>query len=172
MSSSSRQPARHRGSMKLDNSPAFDVAVLQHISIAKNEPSADSPKSPAPYQRDIISYDVAASLESKAGCNPTNLDGYPSLRVMQDLHLALMMVLVPSCSEAGKDSLSLSFNVLVPEGYHVDSMMNNLTEISDSFLEREVGIIASENLPSLRSRFKPEIRTVEAKVAGRLDKRE
>ncbi|KAF8587559.1 hypothetical protein K439DRAFT_1614225 [Ramaria rubella] len=170
MSSSSRQSARHRGHMKLDNSPAFDVAVLQHISIAKNEPSADSPKSPAPYRCNIISHDGAASLESEAGRNPIkNLDGYPSSPIMQDSCLALTTVLVPSWSESGKESLSLLLTVMMPEGCRVGVTTNDLTARSGLLAERDIRSIRRKDVPSPNLGFKPVSKAADTRTTGQLE---
>ncbi|KAF8591795.1 hypothetical protein K439DRAFT_1611063 [Ramaria rubella] len=170
MSSSSRWSARHKGRMgegqKMDDSLPFEIHVQQYVSSAKTEKSADSP-SPASYRRDIIFHDVTASLESEAARSSVkNSDKHPSTRVMQDPSLALTTVLVPSCSEAGKDSQSLSFNVSVPEGCRVGSSTSNLTEMSDGLLEQEGGVVADRNVPSTGRGSKPAVTAVEANVAG------
>ncbi|KAF8576580.1 hypothetical protein K439DRAFT_1640429 [Ramaria rubella] len=136
----------------MDDSPPFEVHVQQYISSAKTDKRADSP-SPASYLHDIIFHDVATLLESEAARSSIkNSDKHPSTHVMQDPSLALTTVLVPSCSEAGKDSQSLSFNVSVPEGCHVGSSTSNLTEMSDGF----TGARGS----------KPAVTAIEANVAG------
>ncbi|KAF8574708.1 hypothetical protein K439DRAFT_1642018 [Ramaria rubella] len=136
----------------MDDSPPLKVHVQQYISSAKTKKSADSP-SPASYRRDIIFHDVAASLESKAACSSVE---------NSDKHL----ILVPSCSEAGKDSQSLSFNMSVPEGCRVGSLTSNLTEMSDDLLEQEGGIVVDRNVPSTGRGSKPAVTAIEANVAG------
>ncbi|KAF8573271.1 hypothetical protein K439DRAFT_1625187 [Ramaria rubella] len=145
---------------KMDDSPPFEVHVQQYVSSAKTEKSADSP-SPASYRCDIIFHDVAASLESEATHSSVkNSDKHPSTCVMQET-----TVLVPSCSEAGKDSQSLLVNVSVPEGCRVGSSTSNLTEMSDGLLEQG-GVVVDRNIPSTGRGSKPAVTAVEANVAG------
>ncbi|KAF8574826.1 hypothetical protein K439DRAFT_1624050 [Ramaria rubella] len=132
----------------------------------KKKKSVDS-LSPAPDRRDIIVHDVSASLESEAGHIPTNnLDGYLSSHVMQDLSLALTMVLVPSCNEAVKDSLDSSITASVPEGCCVGSLASKLTEMSGGLPEQDGGVVADRYIPSTGKGSKPAVRAVEANFAG------
>ncbi|KAF8580622.1 hypothetical protein K439DRAFT_1519334 [Ramaria rubella] len=161
---SARREGRMGEGQKMDDSPPFEVHVQQYISSAKTDKRADSP-SPASYLHDIIFHDVATLLESEAARSSIkNSDKHPSTHVMQDPSLALTTVLVPSCSEAGKDSQSLSFNVSVPEGCHVGSSTSNLTEMSDGLLEQG-GIVADRNVPSTGRGSKPAVTAIEANVA-------
>ncbi|KAF8574837.1 hypothetical protein K439DRAFT_1624033 [Ramaria rubella] len=71
----------------------------------------------------IVVQAVAVSFKSKAACSSSkNSDEHLSTGVIQDPSLALMTVLVPSC-------------MLVPVRSCVGITTNNLTEMSDHFLE-------------------------------------